>query len=751
MKCCNDFSAYFVFRNSSLGSWEKFCLLPRYKKVAIVAICLLLVPSTLFIGSVAIPRLFTKLLSTKPQETAEKVNIVKERTLPPKRSTVDGEDQVTPYSTSVDENCQSPESVTPGDVLSPETPMVESNSPVVAHFASGDEQEGQDESSVDEESHLSESFLTSEEGSTLPYPETPTVDGGSPATSYFASEDEQEGQDVSSVDEESQPWENFLTPEKGSAVPEEVPPGSTMRQLVFDEQPEEGSSEGSFLDDAFDKKGNASPTSMKETSLVVGDSPTGPQPTMSPLEPSVLPHTSEGQGEIPDTQMSAQEREILEHAFCKSSELGKSALELYVRGGDLTDVEMERSRSNVREQRAQTCFHQAMKSILGLKLREEDARRYPENGVSFDECCNLADQALHKVLYPETPTPNSRLVRVLAGAASAGVSFSSKTARFAALRKEGNVESRLARWRTIDTGLYAPGARETFARVCDSHTPLVQGEVIGIPEGGQNRIQGHEFGVAHLQGRISSQENRHVQAVVQVGEDPVPFFAVCAGNKGAGASQYVSEHVGEVLQARLRDVDLKEVLDIQLENLLSSVSVQLDEMFLSNVQQTESSTTALTMALIIPRRGERQVWAVNVGDSRTLAVMPRTTHQLTEDALFSAERFDTSSRRDGLDTPNRVMSRQERYARIVGDKGFKKLSSKGKVSRMPLDPNEKTVLVLHSGSLNEVFSANDVGNMVRDVQYTTPQEKAEAIVSRGVMGAFNRNLSALVVEICPRQ
>lgn len=463
-------------------------------------------------------------------------------------------------------------------------------------------------------------------------------------------------------------------------------------------------------------------------------------------------------------EMGDSERRALKIAFFVGADIGLEALGLYMRAGRLPEFR-DLDEEDIDERSTKDNFRKAIEKICGSKkVFSEETPSTTE--PSLDEYLDIIAKARGVVVSPETkPTPKPRFARVLAGAVTAGIPLSSNSTPFSALKKQENVQERLSRWKTINTDVHGsqnPGGlrgsiemvlENTYSEFSEEKlNSLFQNErkAIEIPKESNTLVEGCTFGVAHLQKKVSPQENTHAQGVVEVGTSKIPFFAVCAGRKGVGASKYVSEHLQKTLQQSLENEDLECISDGQLENILASVSVQLDDKL--NDQVDDGSDTALTMALIISREGRRQVWAVNVGNSRTLLVMPNKTHQLTEDALFSNPRFEKSCRKIGIESPQHASMQVQNLGkgvgiRSIGNKGVKKLSSTGKVSKVEGGLDKGALLVLHTDDFNEDFSANDIGDIARNRNFKTAQSKAEALVKTFALSADRRFPSALVVRI----
>jgi len=445
------------------------------------------------------------------------------------------------------------------------------------------------------------------------------------------------------------------------------------------------------------------------------------------------------------------ERVLLKRAFQHSPEKGLEALKRYLKGRPLEVFE------TCGEDMAQEHFILAMEQILGLyKKNQWDQvasrlnryeHRFPELILSFDECLDIVDEAQRVVAHPEkAPIPKSYFARVLAGAVLAEIE--TKTLFFhCALKKPAAVEARLNRWRKIDPAYYLPGAekrlssfRENFPNCTPqqlddqcSETPYERSEIIG----------GYEVGIAHLCREGKTQGNRDRTGTVDIGGKKVPFFAICDGRGEGLASEFVSSHLQKILQKIFEGTTLATLSDGRLENLLATSSVRLNDMLAQEHGFCGSGTT-LAMALIIPRGDRQEVWTVNVGNSRVLLVSKEKTIQLTEDTILTDERFVSSSEKSGIAVYNsKLMGEGLSVARSIGN-FYTTPASKAKIMKRDLDSKQETVLVVHCGGLNRVFSSNDLSIFVRSPH--SPLEQAKAMVEAASIGTSTDNLSALVVK-----
>jgi len=492
-----------------------------------------------------------------------------------------------------------------------------------------------------------------------------------------------------------------------------------------------------------------------------------------------------GGNDISTNSMDLGAKRALTKAFSQGIESGLEELERYMKGEDLQFASEKLIEGD--KERAESNFRKAMEAVFRLTKQwneeEEDVQKrytriFPEGKLSFEECLDKIFEARDLVIHPETaPIPNSHFVRVLAGAAIAriklshgfkntfGEEFLQGVARYAALKKPEKVEERLNRWQTeIDPAQYPKnwlGMGERFKRnvgELSTFTPeTLNGEfqpailsqpITGKPKEGENFIGGYEFGVAHLCGRRSSQEDTHAKGIVKVNGVDLPFFAVCDGHGGEVASDFVALRLEKTMQEILEDKDLESLTDAQLENLLASLGVRLGEKFLEQYRDSsfERSGTTLTLALVLPRGNRKEIWTANVGDSRVVAVTPESTYQLTEDADPNAQRFADSCQRAGIPIFGGRLFASLAVARAIGDFG-EGPSPKAKVTKMEVDPSKELEIILHCDGLNEVFCSNEVGEITRNSNFTTPQEKAEALVKAAFIGESADNLSALVVRI----
>jgi len=508
--------------------------------------------------------------------------------------------------------------------------------------------------------------------------------------------------------------------------------------------------------------------------LLVTPSASPPQ-RFSPVPMSHLddgPDALDGSIEMYAPLSEEENRAALKAAFAQSSEEGTTALWAYMRGERLSKSKEQR----VNSRRAKANFVVAMKKMLGLeqvftetriKFQKRVERKLPVSKKSIDACLSAVVQARRVVEDADAPIPKEHYARVLAGATIARIE--SGLCRYAALKKPAKLQERLNRWKTkIDPARYDDGAdyyHGQFARKvgnCSTFTPERLARAYDKIAAGAGEITAKhkndpelalEYGVAHLRGRrIAGQEDAHAVGKVHIGETTVPFFAICDGHNGDTAAIFVSEKLETTLQELLGSESLETLSDAQLENLLSSVGVRLCDAFATKHPEDVSGTT-LTMALILPRNGKQEVWTANVGDSRTLAVISDKTYQLTEDARPDAARFKASCERAGIPvfvsedtsiTGPRLLGRLA-VARSIGALEIQPVS-KAKITKIEIPENGAT-LVLNCDGLNEAFSSKDVGDISKNSHFTTPQEKAEAMVRAAFVAESGDNISALVINI----
>jgi len=515
------------------------------------------------------------------------------------------------------------------------------------------------------------------------------------------------------------------------------------------------------------------------------------------------------------TTNDVENKDALKAAFAQSSEEGMNGLWTYMKEGALPKENVTEGNNKPLDLVSKLCspdpakqnFTEGMKKMLRLKrmqhitgprfhqkdtIIENDKhfearveRLLPTKGRSLDQCLDVVIQARRVVENPEnSPIPEEHYGRVLAGATIAGLA-GSDVAYHAALKKPANTQERLRRWTEIDPAVYRNNeARERssfFGKVgCERHTVISRWLDWSSPSSISRQMTRRysndpklklRYGVAHLCGHRESQEDTHSVGTIGIGNTTVPFFAICDGHNGPHASLFICDNLQPTLQKTLGNKNLLTLTDFELENLLACVSVQLNDAFIQTAGSRAQAHnycfpgTTLTMALVLLRGNVREVWTANVGDSRTLAVSSDWTYQLTEDARSDAERFKASCERAGIpvfsiprDSIEKSLGLPEEkerlrgqlaVARAIGKKNIMPIS-KAKVTRIVV-PKDGMTLVLYCDGLNEVSSSNDVGDVTRSHNNTTPQGKAEAIVRAAYRIGSTDNISALVVEIPPKK
>jgi serine/threonine protein phosphatase PrpC len=462
---------------------------------------------------------------------------------------------------------------------------------------------------------------------------------------------------------------------------------------------------------------------------------------------------------------------LLTDAFQKDPKAGMTLLKNYLQGEELAPHKSSDT-SQLDTVLAKTNLIQGIRSLLGPntpkgKLFQKSASRTP-----FEPLLDKIAQARDVVLDPEnTPIPEEFFVRVLAGKTIARIKNEAASSCCAALKKPGNLEERLSRWERIDPSLlksYAESNHIEFTSkfgTCSQFTPntlnvAYEKKTKEQPVCKTGREGIYPFGIAQLQGERMTQEDYHQTGTVNIGRDEVPFFAICDGYRTAHSVKYgytiapkfVADNLKKTLEKAFENKSLATISDGHLENILASVSVQLHDSALR--MPLNRSGTTLAMALIIPRENRQEVWAVNVGSSRVLIVTKEKTIQLTEDADPTAERFRRSIERSGniVDNRGRVGFPDQEgelvVARAIGN--YRLVLSIAKITRVALDPEKEITLVIHCDGLNEVFSSTDTGDIANNPNYTTPEEKAEAMVKASLVGGSGDNLSAIVVTIAPQ-
>ena len=453
-----------------------------------------------------------------------------------------------------------------------------------------------------------------------------------------------------------------------------------------------------------------------------------------------------------------QEKAILKSAFNKSPKEGWLVLQKYLTGVKLNTY--ENFTRSPKQRRITKNVIGAVKEILG---EPRFLQKFPEKNLSFDEFFNMASQARDLIADPKQETiPDTYLVRVLAGATIAKID-TKELIPHAALKKPGNLENRLNRWQEIDPTflerrfmLRRTCFKRDIGNDCSNFTleQLVTAynqRSTELPIIHPTTVSGYKMAVAGLQGARPTQEDSHQTGVLDVNGVKIPFFAVCDGHSGNLASMFVSEHLQETLEEIFKDENLNALSDANLENMLAGLGVRLTNRFIKQpeVQDLLPSFcpgTTLALALILPKEGKQEVWAVNVGDSRILLVNEERTIQLTEDANPSSPRFKKSCEKAGIEIKDGRLAGNLAVASAIGDFEINP-KSKAKATKIELDPKKKTRLVIHCDGLNEVFSSKDIGDITNNPNLTTPQEKALAMVEAAYVGYSGDNLSALVIDI----
>jgi len=193
------------------------------------------------------------------------------------------------------------------------------------------------------------------------------------------------------------------------------------------------------------------------------------------------------------------------------------------------------------------------------------------------------------------------------------------------LKKPGNLGHRLGRWHEINPSSYGENAEQRslsfkgdqgVGKLSEFTAEQLDAKYTEYSVENTGRMGGKseddpdldcKYGVAHLRGRRSSQEDAHVVGEITVDETTVPFFAVCDGHGGESVPKFVADNLQAALQRTLADKNLETISDAELENLLASVSVKLSDEFFRRQETSDRSGTTLTMALVLPRNGKREV------------------------------------------------------------------------------------------------------------------------------------------------
>ena len=152
----------------------------------------------------------------------------------------------------------------------------------------------------------------------------------------------------------------------------------------------------------------------------------------------------------------------------------------------------------------------------------------------------------------------------------------------------------------------------------------------------------------------------------------------------------------------------------------------------------------MTAALMV----DAVAWVVNVGDSRTLVIDSEKSMQLTRDATPELSK-DRVEQEGGCVVDGRVPRKGEKRgglatASSIGEEGYAGITERAEVSKYILTGGE--TLVLHCDGVSDSLSTKEVGAVLNNPNFETPEKKSAALVKTAFAGGSLDNISALVIR-----
>lgn len=288
-------------------------------------------------------------------------------------------------------------------------------------------------------------------------------------------------------------------------------------------------------------------------------------------------------------------------------------------------------------------------------------------------------------------------------------------------------------------------------------------------------------------------EDTYVWGKLKIAGSFVPYFAICDGHGGVGASLFLKEYLQEILEYVFAKIEPVGLEDSSIELALMMVGV-LAEARLSCERSSEASKkvyaymeqvgaryglfateqkkeefeslctkmyeasknapyvlggSTLVVALVI----DSDLWVANVGDSRAVLVTEAASRQLTSDASLKNEAFqrEVTKRGGAVGQDKHGVWRTSggfgiTLARSIGERNEKGVSAQAIVSKYQLSSKINT-LVLGSDGLFDVLSSCDVGAIVRKCSSDSPLRISALLVQAAFASGSEDSITAMVVKL----
>lgn len=191
------------------------------------------------------------------------------------------------------------------------------------------------------------------------------------------------------------------------------------------------------------------------------------------------------------------------------------------------------------------------------------------------------------------------------------------------------------------------------------------------------------------------------------------LLAVFDGHGGAECAEYLRTSLEQKLTAKLQECNQEALTQEGIYNALKLTLFEIDRDYEMTGRQDGSTAT---VALVIERKkGIKEVWCANTGDSRTLLEQNGTALAMSEDAESQRKKFKQQIEDKGIPVVPRIPGGTPRVAgvlavaRAVGDASFGyAVRASPKITRRELKKGQIYRLILTSDGLTDQCSNRQI-------------------------------------------
>jgi serine/threonine protein phosphatase PrpC len=277
---------------------------------------------------------------------------------------------------------------------------------------------------------------------------------------------------------------------------------------------------------------------------------------------------------------------------------------------------------------------------------------------------------------------------------------------------------------------------------------------------GQQTITSHTI---QSQGDRESMEDMYANfSLLMQGKFKAQINAVLDGHRGIACATMGLDFLKITLKQALEQPN-EEPVELFIYNTLKAACTRFQRDWLLRFKRSKSGTT-LCLTLTFQRAKHTEVWCANIGDSGAILITPEETHQLSETASLTTQKFQVSLKRYGGNIIQRTRKNNTvsyyldascggiAMARALGDGHITGLSPRPKIARKLIPIGTPCRIVVASDGLWGIFGSKKVATMIGTPNSTNEQAKTAQQACQRLFQAIptsleNDNITIICADI----